>query len=68
MRLYMLERACELELMARQMDEPPIQIDHDVIEKAAIRMRKMRQTEGYGLAEWRGLVRQVDRKGFDYRV
>jgi ribulose-5-phosphate 4-epimerase/fuculose-1-phosphate aldolase len=68
MRLYMLERACELELLARQMDEPPIQIDHDVIEKAAIRMRKMRQTEGYGLAEWRGLVRQVDRKGFDYRV
>jgi len=39
-----------------------------VIEKAAIRMRKMRQTEGYGLADWRGLVRQVDRKGFDYRV
>ena len=68
MRLYMLERACELELLARQMDEPPIQIDHDVIEKAAIRMRKMRQTEGYGLSEWRGLVRQVDRKGFDYRV
>ena len=68
MRLYMLERACELELLARQMDEPPVMIAHDVIEKAAIRMRKLRPTETYGLAEWQGLVRQVDRKGFDYRV
>jgi ribulose-5-phosphate 4-epimerase/fuculose-1-phosphate aldolase len=68
MRLYMLERACELELLARQMDEPPVMITHDVIEKAAIRMRKLRPTETYGLAEWQGLVRQVDRKGFDYRV
>jgi ribulose-5-phosphate 4-epimerase/fuculose-1-phosphate aldolase len=68
MRLYMLERACELELIARQLDEPPVMVAPDVIERAAIRMKKMRATDGYGLAEWRGLVRQADRRGFNYRV
>ncbi|WP_146101519.1 class II aldolase/adducin family protein [Rhodopila globiformis] len=67
MRLYMLERACELELIARQMDEPPVVIDDHVQRKAAERMKKMRSTEGYGLNEWQGLVRAVERKGADFR-
>jgi ribulose-5-phosphate 4-epimerase/fuculose-1-phosphate aldolase len=67
MRLYMMERACELELIARTMDAPPVQIDDHVIGKAAERMKKIRSTENYGLMEWLGLVRTVDRKGFDYR-
>src|SRR6185312_4911076 len=56
MRLYMMERACELELIARTMDEPPVQIDDYVIAKAAERMKKIRNTESYGLGEWKGLV------------
>ena len=67
MRLYMMERACELELIARTMDAPPVQIDDHVIGKAAERMKKIRSTETYGLMEWLGLVRTVDRKGFNYR-
>ena len=67
MRLYMLERACELELIARQLDEPPIVIDEYVQKKAAERMKRMRPTQEYGLAEWKGMVRQVERKGFDFR-
>jgi ribulose-5-phosphate 4-epimerase/fuculose-1-phosphate aldolase len=67
MRLYMLERACEVELVARTLDEPPVHIAADVVEKAAARMKKLRATDTYGLAEWQGLVRTVDRKGFDYR-
>ncbi len=67
MRLYMLERACELELIARQMDEPPVVIDEYVQRKAAERMKKVRPTEGYGLNEWKGLVRTVERKGADFR-
>jgi ribulose-5-phosphate 4-epimerase/fuculose-1-phosphate aldolase len=67
MRLYMLERACELELIARQMDEPPVIIDEHIQRKAAERMRKARPTEAYGLAEWNGLVRKVERKGADFR-
>ncbi len=67
MRLYMLERACELELIARQLDEPPVFVDAYVIEKAAARMRKLRPQASYGLAEWKGLMRTVERKGFDWR-
>jgi len=67
MRLYMLERASELEVMARTMGTEPIQIDDYVIGKAAERMKKVRHTEAYGLMEWKGLVRTVERKGADYR-
>lgn len=67
MRLYMLERACELELIARQLGEPPVFIDPVVVEKAAARMRKLRPQPTYGLGEWRGLVRQAERRGFDWR-
>jgi ribulose-5-phosphate 4-epimerase/fuculose-1-phosphate aldolase len=67
MRCYMLERACELELIARTLDAPPVQIDDYVIGKAAERMRSIRNTPEYGLMEWEGLVRTVDRRGFDYR-
>ena len=33
MRLYMLERACELELMARNLDEPPVAIEPYIIDR-----------------------------------
>ena len=67
MRMYMLERACEVELIARALDEKPVQIDEVVVRKAAERMQKRRATADYGLMEWQGLVRTVDRKGADYR-
>lgn len=67
MRLYMLERACEVELMARSLDEPPVIIDDHVIGKAAARMRKLRSAPEYGLPEFQGLVRTVDRMGARYR-
>jgi ribulose-5-phosphate 4-epimerase/fuculose-1-phosphate aldolase len=67
MRIYMLERACEVELTARMLDEPPVRIADSVVERAAARMKKLRATDEYGLKEWQGLVRTVDRKGFDYR-
>jgi len=67
MRLYMLERACEVELMARSLDEPPVMIQDYVVEKAAARMKKLRATPEYGLLEFQGLVRTVDRKGVNYR-
>ncbi len=67
MRLYMLERACEVELMARSLDEPPVMIEDYVVQKAAARMQKLRTTPEYGLLEFQGLVRTVDRKGAKYR-
>jgi ribulose-5-phosphate 4-epimerase/fuculose-1-phosphate aldolase len=66
-RMYCLERACELELIVRTLDAPPVPIDEFVVGKAAERMRKRRDSPEYGRAEWQGLVRTVDRKGADYR-
>ena len=67
MRLYMLERACELELIARGLDEPPMMVEDYVVQKAAARMKKLRAAPDYGLMEFQGLVRAVDRKGARYR-
>ena len=67
MRLYMLERACELELIARQMDEPPVFVEPYVVEKAAARMKRLRPQPNYGVPEWQGMVRQAERKGFDWK-
>ena len=67
MRLYTLERACELELVARMIDEPPVIIDAAVVAKAGERMKAVLDSDAYGLMEWEGVVRTVDRKGADYR-
>jgi ribulose-5-phosphate 4-epimerase/fuculose-1-phosphate aldolase len=67
MRLYMLERACEVELIARTLDEAPVFIAEDVVRKAAARMKKRRAMPDYGVPEWQGLVRTAERKGFDWR-
>jgi ribulose-5-phosphate 4-epimerase/fuculose-1-phosphate aldolase len=67
MRMYMLERACEVELIARTMNTPPVEIAPEIVVRARERMRKYRNTPDYGLLEWKGLVRTVDRKGADYR-
>ena len=67
MRMYMLERACEVELIARTLDAPPVEIAEHIVRKAAERMRQRRGDPEYGLMEWHGLVRTVDRKGAEYR-
>jgi ribulose-5-phosphate 4-epimerase/fuculose-1-phosphate aldolase len=67
MRCYMLERACEVELIARQLDAPAVEVDPYVVGKAAERMKALRNTEPYGRMEWEGLVRTVDRIDADYR-
>ena len=66
-RLYNMERACELEIMARQMDAPPVAVEPHVVQRAAERMQSLRDTETYGLMEWEGVVRTVARKGDDWR-
>jgi ribulose-5-phosphate 4-epimerase/fuculose-1-phosphate aldolase len=66
-RLYTLERAAELELIARTLDQPPVHIAPGVVAKAALRMKRIRAEDDYGLMEWEGLVRTVDRRGADYR-
>ena len=66
-RLYNMERACELELIARQMGTEPVEIEPYVVQRAAERMQSIRDTETYGLMEWEGMVRTVERAGADFR-
>jgi len=66
-RLYMLERACELELIARTLGEPPVQIAPDVIAGVAVYMKSARAKPDFGLHEWNALLRVIDGKGTDYR-
>jgi ribulose-5-phosphate 4-epimerase/fuculose-1-phosphate aldolase len=67
LRMYYLERASELELISRSLNAPPVHIAGDVVSKAAARMGKLRGGADWGLMEWEGLVRTIDRSGADYR-
>ena len=66
-RMYMLERACELELISRTLGEPPVRIADDAVEAVADYMRKARAKPDYGLHEWNALLRLIESKGGDYR-
>jgi ribulose-5-phosphate 4-epimerase/fuculose-1-phosphate aldolase len=66
-RLYMLERACELELIARQMNAAPVLVEPHVVQAAAERMKAVRDSETYGLMDWQGIVRTVEKAGADFR-
>jgi len=67
LRIYMLERACELELTARTMNVAPAEIAPDVVAAAASWMKRRRASPEYGVKEWQGLLRTVEREGADYR-
>lgn len=66
-RLYMLERACELELLARQMNAKPVMIEDGVVHAVGERIRIARDSDAYGLLEWQALVRTVEKQGADFR-
>jgi ribulose-5-phosphate 4-epimerase/fuculose-1-phosphate aldolase len=66
-RLYMLERACEVEMIARSMDEPPVLIEPHIVERAAKRFGELRRKPEYGVRQWDALLRHIDRQGTDYR-
>lgn len=66
-KMYMLERACELELIARGLGEPPVEVAPDVVADLARMLKSMRAKPEYGLHEWNALVRVIDAKGSDYR-
>ena len=66
-RLYLLERACELELIARTLGEPPILMEPAIIAAAAARYKKARATPEYGVPEWDALRRMIAAQEADYR-
>src|SRR5476651_1665943 len=61
--LYMMERACELELISRQLGEEPMMIDEYIVQRAAQRMKQVRAEPTYGVTYFESLQRQLRKKG-----
>ena len=66
-RMYMLERACEVEIIARSLGEGPNPIEPEVMESYAKRAKAQRASPEFGMADWKAAVRQIEGKGSDYR-
>jgi ribulose-5-phosphate 4-epimerase/fuculose-1-phosphate aldolase len=61
--MYMMERACELELISRQLGEEPVMIDDYIVQRAAQRMKHVRSEPQYGVSYFEALKRQLEKKG-----
>ena len=66
-RMYMLERACEVEVIARGMNEEPVPIEPDVIRQYGERAKQMRAHPEFGKTYWNAALRQIEGKGIDWR-
>jgi ribulose-5-phosphate 4-epimerase/fuculose-1-phosphate aldolase len=62
-KLYMMERACELELISRQLGEEPVMIEDYIIARAAQRMKQVRAEPTHGQYYFTALQRQLEKKG-----
>lgn len=66
-RLYMMERACEVEIIARGLDEEPAPIEDDVVQSYAARAKAQRASPEFGVTDWKAALRLIEGKGFDWR-
>jgi ribulose-5-phosphate 4-epimerase/fuculose-1-phosphate aldolase len=66
-RLYMLERACEVEIIARGLDEEPAPIDDEVVQQYAARAKAQRASPEFGVSDWKAALRLIEGKGSDWR-
>ncbi|WP_441258719.1 class II aldolase/adducin family protein [Bradyrhizobium sp. 521_C7_N1_3] len=66
-RMYALVRACEIEVIARTLDEPPTPIDPEVVKDYAKRNKPKRALPEFGIKEWRAAVRQIEGRSTDWR-
>ncbi len=66
-RMYMLERACEVEIIARSLGEEPNPIEPEVMESYAKRAKAQRASPEFGMADWKAACRQIEGKGSDWR-
>jgi ribulose-5-phosphate 4-epimerase/fuculose-1-phosphate aldolase len=66
-RLYMMERACEVEIIARGLGEEPAPIEDDVVQSYAARAKAQRASPEFGMTDWKAALRLIEGKGFDWR-
>ncbi len=60
-RMYELVRACEIEIIARGLNEAPTLIAPEVVEDFTRRNKPKRALPEYGLSDWRAALRQIER-------
>jgi ribulose-5-phosphate 4-epimerase/fuculose-1-phosphate aldolase len=65
--MSVVERACEVEVIARGLDEEPAPIDPDVIRQYGERAKQQRANPEYGMTYWKAALRQIEGKGIDWR-
>ncbi|MDH2348383.1 class II aldolase/adducin family protein [Bradyrhizobium sp. SSUT77] len=66
-RMYMLNRACEIEIIARGLGEDPTPIDPGVVAEYGRRIKRQRATPEFGMLEWRAAIRQIEGRGTNWR-
>ncbi|WP_051380674.1 class II aldolase/adducin family protein [Bradyrhizobium sp. WSM1743] len=66
-RMYTLNRACEIEIIARGLGEEPAPIARDVVEHYGRGMKKRRALPNFGVDDWRAALRQIKGRGADWR-
>ena len=66
-RLYMMERACEVEIIARGLDEEPAPIEDEVVQSYAARAKAQRASPEFGMTDWKAAIRLIEGKGSDWR-
>ena len=59
--------AREARFLHETINAEPVPISDHIVQKAAERMRRRRSAPDYGLMEWQGLLRTVERGGANYR-
>ena len=68
MRMYFLERACQIQVAAACMKEDPLEIAESVQQEIAERMLKVRRKGDYGDLVWQSLLRMLERRGDTYAI
>ena len=63
----MMERACEVEIIARGLDEEPAPIDPEVVRMYGERAKQQRASPEFGVSDWKAAVRLAEGKGTDWR-
>jgi ribulose-5-phosphate 4-epimerase/fuculose-1-phosphate aldolase len=66
-RMYMLNRACEIEIIARGLGEEPTPIAPEVVAEFGRRIQRSRATPTFGMKEWLAATRQIEGRGTDWR-
>ena len=61
------ERACEVEIIARGLDEEPAPIEDEVVQSYAARAKAQRASPEFGMTDWKAALRLIEGKGSDWR-